>query len=105
MKTVEKLVRAMRDGKKHMKLGNHRMEQENGIVRFIYHDTAICTLNRNNGVFYTNNGGWDTQSTNRAINAYKCSLGCYGYKLVDAGNGKNGSLNYKNYLNTVYKTA
>nr|DAH73416.1 MAG TPA: hypothetical protein [Caudoviricetes sp.] len=34
-------------------------------------------------VFATDNGGYNTSSTNRAINAYSRRLLCEGYKEVD----------------------
>ena len=78
MKAIEQLVK----GKK-KKVGNHRVEQEGNIRRFIYHETAICTADCLQKTFTTDNGGWGTQSTTRAINAYRRELKAQGYKEVE----------------------
>ena len=57
-----------------MKLGNHRKEVEGNFTKYIYHWTAIVVVNEDEKTFYTDHGGWNTQSTNRAINSYRHQL-------------------------------
>lgn len=56
-------------------VGNHRCETSNEsgheIEKYYYHSTAICTVDRNIQIFTTDNGGWGTSSTSRAINDYR----------------------------------
>lgn len=60
--------------------GNHRVkEYSNGTRDFVYHNTVICTANDNNRTFNTDNGGWNTLSTTRAINSYKQAFTGMGY--------------------------
>ena len=68
MKAVEKLITGFNCGKKYVQCGNHHMTSNNGVTRFFYHETAICTLNH--GKVSYDNGGWNTSSTTRAINDY-----------------------------------
>lgn len=80
MKTVEKLTNEVRN----KKLGNHRVEfTPSGRREFIYHWTAICIVDDRTKTFVTNNGGWNTQSTNRAINAYRRHFESLGYREVE----------------------
>lgn len=70
LRCIEQLVK----GEKSV-VGNHRTREytERGIEKtdFIYFNTAICTVDYTNRTFTTNNGGYDTQSTNRAISDYR----------------------------------
>lgn len=75
MTTVDKLIIAANEGKKFKKLGNHRMEQNDKFIKFIYWSTTICQVDKTTNAVSYNNGGWDTSSTNRAINAYKKYFG------------------------------
>ena len=70
LKSVEKLIRDYKAGKKKATYGNHWMVVTNKGVRFYYHNTAICVVDNAGNVTY-DNGGWSTQSTTRAINSYK----------------------------------
>lgn len=75
MKTIEKLINGDAT-----KLGNHRMEEKsNGIIFYIYHSTPIVILDNRKKTFITNNGGYNTKSTTRAINSYRRKLEVLGY--------------------------
>lgn len=79
MKTVEYLVKA--DSR--TKRGNHEVRfVELNCRQFIYFWTCICEVDDSNMTFTTNNGGYDTQSTNRAINAYVRHFENQGYKNI-----------------------
>lgn len=68
------------------KCGNHRVHFVSDEVReFIYSDTAICVVDDKREVFYTDNGGYNTSSTNTAIGQYRTYFTMRGYKEV----GKN----------------
>lgn len=80
MKTVEKLTNAVQN----MKLGNHRVEfTPSGRRKFYYHWTAICTVDDRTMTFVTDDGGWNTISTKRAINAYRRHFESFGYREVE----------------------
>lgn len=79
MTTVYNLVHANGNRKT---LGNHRMERTTTGRNFIYHWTTICTVNDIDKTYHTDNGGWGTSSTTRAINAYKRELNLMGYTEV-----------------------
>lgn len=64
------------------KQGNHRVETIGDITKYIYHNTTICTVNNVKKTFKTDNGGWDTQSTTRAINDYKRQFTAMGYTAI-----------------------
>lgn len=64
MKTIEKLINSDRN----RKIGNHRLEIQGNKRLYYYHDTAIIVTTPI-GIFI-DNGGWNTRSTNRAINVY-----------------------------------
>lgn len=77
---VKDLVCASRD----MKKGSHKVvKYPTGIREFIYYSTAICTVNDNERTFSTDNGGYGTSSTTRAINDYKRYFTSIGYKEVN----------------------
>lgn len=77
LKSVENLVNSTR-----RVCGNHRVkEYSNNTREFVYHNTVICTVDDNRRVFNTDNGGWATQSTTRAINSYKQALTAKGYTV------------------------
>lgn len=79
LKSVEKLVKG--DAKK---VGNHcTVKHDNGIQEFFYYATAICTVNHSLKTFTTDNGGWGTSSTSRAINDYIREFTSRGYALID----------------------
>lgn len=68
MKTVEQLVQA--DWNK--RLGNHRVNFPNANKReFIYHQTVICEVDDYDRTFKLSNGGYWTNSTARALSAYR----------------------------------
>jgi hypothetical protein len=69
----------------YMKCGNHKVIFTETGREFIYWSTAICVVNDVEKTFYTDNGGYNTSSTNRAINQYRCYFTERGYKEV----GKN----------------
>lgn len=73
LKAVENLIYAANIGRKSARQGNHWMQVENGVIRYYYHNTAICTIKDGRAVY--NNGGWGTTSTTRAINSYKSYYG------------------------------
>ena len=75
MTTVDKLVIAANEGKKHLKLGHHRMEQNDKSIKFIYWGTTICHIDKATSKTTYSTGGYDTTSTKRAINAYKKYFG------------------------------
>ena len=58
-------------------IGNHHVnviKDRDGKVMFksfIYFQTVICFANYKEGVFYTDNGGYATRSTTRAIRGYE----------------------------------
>ena len=79
MKAVYNLVHTRANRKT---LGNHRMERTTTGRNFIYHWTTICTVNDVDRTYHTDNGGWGTSSTTRAINAYKRELNSMGYTEV-----------------------
>lgn len=70
LKSVEKLIRDYKAGKKKATYGNHWMVVTNLGVKFYYHNTAICVVDNVGNVTY-DNGGWNTRSTTTAINSYK----------------------------------
>lgn len=77
LKSVENLVNSTR-----RVCGNHRVKEYSDNTRvFIYHSTVICTVNDNNRTFNTDNGGWNTSSTTRAINTYKWLFARMGYTV------------------------
>lgn len=79
MKTIDLLWK-----ERNCKAGNHKLEiSNNGIKNLIYYWTTICKVNPSLKVFATDNGGYNTSSTNRAINAYSRELLWEGYKEVE----------------------
>lgn len=79
MTTVYNLVHTNANRKT---LGNHRMERTTTGRNFIYHWTTICAVNDVDRTYHTDNGGWGTSSTTRAINAYKREFNSMGYTEV-----------------------
>lgn len=94
LRAIEQLVRGERTI-----CGNHRVEHseytygnKHTIDRYYYHSTAICIADITTQTFIVDNGGWNTQSTNRAISDYrkffndKCytEVFKYFYQLVEA---------------------
>lgn len=68
MKTVEQLVQADCD----KRMGNHRVNFPNARKReFIYHSTVICEVDDYDRTFKLSNGGYWTNSTARALSAYR----------------------------------
>ena len=70
LKSVEKLIRDYKAGKKKATYGNHWMVVTDLGVKFYYHNTAICVVDNAGNVTY-DNGGWSSVSTSRALNSYK----------------------------------
>ena len=79
MKTVRALLNTNAN---HKQMGNHSMAKTVVGRDFTYHWTVICSVNDIERTFTTNNGGWNTSSTTRAINAYKYELTARGYREV-----------------------
>ena len=69
LKAVETLVNA--NCKK--RVGNHAtyFSQNYEMQYFTYFDNIICTVDWMNKKVYLTDAGWDTVSTNRAVNDYK----------------------------------
>lgn len=78
LKSIIKLV-----NKESKKIGNHRCESFGDIVEYIYHQTCICRVNKHTREFSVQNGGYNTSSTNRAINDYSRFFQSNGYKRVN----------------------
>jgi hypothetical protein len=70
MKSVIKMIKANRN----IRQGNHGLEIKGHIRNYYYFWTAIVVVNTLNRTFYTDNGGYNTPSTSRVINAYKRNL-------------------------------
>lgn len=66
LKAIEKLVKGISTHE-----GNHHSEDCGNIVKYYYFNTAICTQDIKSQTFAIDNGGYNTQSTNRAINDYR----------------------------------
>lgn len=79
LKAVKDLVTSNHD----LNRGNHRVkfstEHEHLIASYWYHSTIICSVDYNIRTFKTNDGGYDTQSTNRAISDYRTYFQNLGY--------------------------
>ena len=69
LKSVEKLVQAVRYGKKKATCGNHWMEVKDDVIKYYYHNTEVCIVNKIGQVEY-HNGNWNTSSTTRCIHSY-----------------------------------
>lgn len=78
MKTVKALLGAATS----RTMGNHGVKHIGTMRYFKYHDTIICCVNDYTKQFSVDHHGWYTQSTTRAINAYKHELNTMGYTLV-----------------------
>lgn len=50
--------------------GNHHVEYTNGHRKFYYYATCICDADDQNNIVTIDNGGYNTRSTNVAINGY-----------------------------------
>ncbi len=86
MKTIEKLIDRVEAGEEKIRIGNHSVGKAGGVLldglrEFFYHDTwlVISDINLKKFIVNTENG-WNTQSTNRAINAYRKALKERGYE-------------------------
>jgi hypothetical protein len=79
MKTMENLIKANGN----MKLGNHKKEVEGNTTKYIYHWTAIVTVDEEKMTYTTDNGGYGTRSTSAAINDYKRKLNDRGYACIN----------------------
>lgn len=71
--------------KEHAIRGNHRKQPDGDFVSYIYHWTVICQTMPGN-TFWANNRGWNTQSTNRAVNAYRRALIARGFTELPVPN-------------------
>lgn len=82
LKAVKDLVTSEHD----LTRDNHRVEytEVNGhyTANFWYFQTIICSVDFRDETFKTNNGGWDTPSTNRAIKDYRDYYNSNGYSEV-----------------------
>ena len=82
MKCVNELLKSNCNYKR---IGNHRKEREGHISKYYYHHTPIVIVNDSEKTFKTDNGGWGTISTTRAINAYRRELTSIGFReLIEA---------------------
>lgn len=79
LRATEQLVSGLKT-----KVGNHSVVTYyvHGctVKDYIYHSTPICTVNEDRMTFSTDNGGWGTQSTTRAINDYRKYFKSCGYR-------------------------
>lgn len=71
LKAIEQLVKGQRTN-----VGNHRRREYtdsrgNVMEDFIYFNTAICKVNHSQCKYLIDKGGYDTPSTNRAVNDYR----------------------------------
>lgn len=62
--------------------GNHKVRHEGNERHFIYFRTVICKADDKAKTYTVDNGGYNTQSTTRAINDYKRYFDSKGYKLA-----------------------
>ena len=74
-KTVEDLVNAYKEGKKHLTRGNHRYELRNGVAYFYYWETPVCIVRENGRVEYDDGGYSESPSTRWTIASYKYFFG------------------------------
>lgn len=92
MKALERLVST---DKNEMKVGNHAMfhsmahvlgnGEEVEVVRyFTYHGNIIARVNDTKREAFLTNAGWNTSSTNRALNDYKRYFTAAGYEVHDS---------------------
>lgn len=78
LRAIEQLISGERT-----KVGNHSKKllmNNRDWEDFYYHSTCICSVDHNSKSFKTNNGGWGTSSTTRAINDYRKYFIGLGYK-------------------------
>lgn len=76
-------IRTLTESNTAKRVGNHAVTiSRDGCKHFIYHATEICTVDPVARNFTTDNGGWNTQSTNRAINDYRRYYTAMGYTEV-----------------------
>lgn len=71
MKTVQKMIDAAIAGKKKAKIGHYGMTQDDESINFTFYFTTICKVDKKTGTATYDNGGFETVSTVRAMNAYK----------------------------------
>ena len=79
LRTIEKLVKA----EYNMKLGNHRVEIDGNVRRFIYFATNIFEVHDDIKVYTIYRGvnnKYNTPSTNKTINAYEGHFVGLGYE-------------------------
>lgn len=83
MKAIEKLV-----NREANKVGNHRVEHQEGKDLYFYYWTNICIVDHYNRTATVDNGGYATSSTSRAINDYVRHFGRLNYNIVDKRKGE-----------------
>ncbi len=87
LKTVEKLIDFGLNKTTDKKIGNHEVvvNRYNQTTSFYYFDTAIAVIDYNERLITLSQGGWNTVSTNRALNDYKRALKEYypNYSMID----------------------
>lgn len=71
-----KSVSTLLGSKKDKKVGNHATYwttnfMDDQVQYFTYHGNIICRVNWTRGMVYLTTSGWNTRSTNRALNDYK----------------------------------
>ena len=88
MKTVEKLVQKFMNN---TQIGNHAVRinllDDSTFRDFYYYETIICRAYDWDLTFVTSNGGYNTYSTNRAINSYI-------HELIERGYTHTGSVDF-----------
>lgn len=83
LRAIEQLVSGERT-----KVGNHYVKSYHYWEDFFYHSTCICSVDHGNKSFKTDNGGWNTSSTTRAINDYRKYFLSRGYKDLNESEDK-----------------
>ena len=84
LKAVQKCI----DSKTDKKVGNHATFWTHpctgdDIQYFTYHGNVICRVNWTRKKVSLDNAGWNTSSTNRALNDYKRYFSSNGFEVID----------------------
>lgn len=86
LRAIEQLISGERT-----KVGNHSKKIpmiNRDWEDFYYHATCICSVYHDTKSFKTDNGGWNTQSTTRAINDYRKYFKSCGYRDLNESEDK-----------------
>ena len=81
LKAIEHLVEAAKMGRISRTEGNHSFKRRNDLWYFKHHQSNICVVDPKRYLVAYNDGGYQTKSTTRAINAYKKFFDWY--RIVD----------------------